>query len=454
MGVKKKPTLKRLFRQFAISLIVMLMAAIIVPFGLESLAVSAGLATRANQSELQVKEIIPTLTIAPDITKVVIPQGCGYLVLDKNFNELYSNMGNEEKEAAMQYAKGEYIEYGTGRQFTLVVRDNEYCVLRYFVGSQFTISWLPEYFPSPDSLTFILMAVNAVLVIIVLTARFAKNLRLQLEPLFEATSEVAKQNLDFEMGHSKIREFEDVLLSFADMRDKLKNSLVQQWKAEQAQKEQIVALAHDLKTPLTVIQGNADLIVETKLDAEQRLYAGYIVESSDQMQAYIQTLIDISRAAVGYQLHTENIGVSEFLKHLSGYIESLCQAKEVHLRMNTGSLPAIMKLDRVLVERAVMNVVANALDYSPQGGTLYVDIQSNESFVDISVTDEGVGFSKEALHHAQERFFMDDQSRNSKLHFGMGLYITNSIMEQHNGQLILENSKDTGGAKVILRIPC
>ena len=47
-------------------------------------------ATRANLSELQVKEIIPTLTIAPDITKVVIPQGSGYLILDKNFNELYS----------------------------------------------------------------------------------------------------------------------------------------------------------------------------------------------------------------------------------------------------------------------------------------------------------------------------------------------------------------------------
>ena len=57
MGVKKKPTLKILFRQFAISLIVMLVAAIIVPFGLEGLAINAGLATRANLSELQVKEI-------------------------------------------------------------------------------------------------------------------------------------------------------------------------------------------------------------------------------------------------------------------------------------------------------------------------------------------------------------------------------------------------------------
>jgi len=293
MGVKKKPTLKILFRQFAISLIVMLIAAIIVPFVLECLAVNAGLATRANQSELQVKEIIPTLTIAPDITKVVVPQGCSYLILDKNFNELYSNMDDDEKEIALLYAKGEYIEYATGRQFVLVVRENEFCVLRYYIGSQFTVSWLPEFFPSPDTLAFILMGANSLLVTIILTARFAKNMRTQLTPLFEATAEVAKQNLDFEVGHSKIKEFEDVLASFSDMKDNLKISLKRQWKTEQTQKEQIAALAHDLKTPLTVIQGNADLLTETNLDDEQRLYADYIVESSSQMQIYIQTLIDI-----------------------------------------------------------------------------------------------------------------------------------------------------------------
>ncbi len=247
-----------LFRQFAVSLMAMLAVAIIVPFVLESLAINTGLATRANQSELQVKELIPTLTIAPDITKVVIPQNCGYLILDKDFNELYSNMSSDEKKAAMLYAKGEYMEYGTGRRFTLVVRENEVCVLRYYIGSQFTISWLPEQFPSPDTLTFILMAINSLLVIIILTGKFAKNLSLQLTPLFEATSEVSKQNLDFEVGHSKIKEFEDVLSSFANMKDSLKTSLEQQWKAEQTQRDQIAALAHDLKTPLTVIQGNAD----------------------------------------------------------------------------------------------------------------------------------------------------------------------------------------------------
>ena len=67
------------------------------------------------------------------------------------------------------------------------------------------------------------------------------------------------------------------------MKDSLKSSLEQQWKIEQLQREQIAALSHDLKTPLTVIQGNIDLISETKLDDEQQLYAKYITESLEQM---------------------------------------------------------------------------------------------------------------------------------------------------------------------------
>ena len=453
MGVKKKPTLKILFRQFAIFLIVVLAAAIIVPFALESLAVNAGLATRANLSELQVKEIIPTLTIAPDITKVVIPQGCGYLILDKNFNELYSNMDDDEKEIALLYAKGEYIEYATGRQFALVVRENEFCVLRYYIDSQFTVSWLPDFFPSPDTLTFILMGVNSLLVIIVLTARFAKNLRTQLTPLFEATTEVAKQNLDFEVGHSKIKEFEDVLASFSDMKDNLKISLERQWKTEQTQKDQIVALAHDLKTPLTVIQGNADLIIETELNEEQRLYAEYISSSSEQMQLYIRTLIDISRAAVGYQLHMVDIDLPAFAEQLRGQIDALCQTKKIGLQMETRHLPDTLSADPLLLERAIMNVVSNALDYSPRDGCVYITIMGVQQNLQISVADAGSGFSQEDLLHAQEQFYMADRSRSSKLHFGMGLFITKSIVQQHNGQLILGNSEKTGGAQVTIKIP-
>ena len=453
MGMKQSHTIKALFRRFAISLIVLLAAAILTPILLQTAAVNMGFTTRANQSEIQAKAIIPTLAVAPDITKVVMPQGGRYLILDKEFNELYSNMDTAAKEAAISYAKGEYINQGSKQQFLLVVRENELCVLQYFIGSHFTVSWLPDFFPSPDTLMFTLIVVNSLLVIIVLTAKFAKQFRSQLHPLMEATKEISRQNLEFEVGHSKIKEFEDVLVSFSDMKENLRNSLEKQWKAEQMQREQIAALAHDLKTPLTVIQGNADLINETELDCEQQLYARYITNSSEQMQLYIKTLIDISRAAAGYQLHIEVLDLSHYLKQIALQVDGLCKTKDIDFQISTTNLPESISADKLLMERAIMNVVSNALDYSPKGSTLRVAVSGEMGNIEIAVTDEGEGFSHEALLHAQEQFFMGNKSRTSNMHFGMGLYITSSIIKQHNGQLILKNSDETKGAQVIIKIP-
>lgn len=452
--MKKTTSLKASFWKFLCMLLIGLIGAVAIPFSLISAGTSTGLITYADYSERCTKDLAPVIAATPDLADVQLPMGCKYLVLDKNYQVTETTLEGDDLDRAMEYAISGQINTNLNKQYLFVTRKNEYVVLQYYIGSQFTNEWLYEHFPSPEILLYIFIAINCIAVCVILTAKFAKNMRTQLSPLFEATAEVSKQNLDFEVGHAKIKEFEDVLASFSDMKDNLKISLERQWKTEQTQKEQIAALAHDLKTPLTVIQGNADLLTETNLDDEQRLYAGYVVESSGQMQSYIQTLIDISRAAVGYQLHIESIDLPAFMQHLFGYMESLCRTKEIRLQMNTVSLPQMLKFDRVLIERAIMNVISNGLDYSPQGGTLYVDVQSNNGFVEISVTDEGTGFSKEALCHAQERFYMGDQSRNSKLHFGMGLYITNSIMEQHNGQLILENSKETGGAKVTMKLPC
>lgn len=454
MGMKKTTSLKASFWKFLCMLLIGLIGAVAIAFSLILAGTSTGLITYADYSERCTKDLAPVIAATPDLADVQLPMGCEYLVLDKNYQVTETTLEGDDLDRAMEYAISGQINTNLNKQYLLVTRENEYVVLQYYIGSQFTNEWLYEHFPSPEILLYIFIAINCIAVCVILTAKFAKNMRAQLSPLFEATAEVSKQNLDFEVGHAKIKEFEDVLASFSDMKDNLKISLERQWKTEQTQKEQIAALAHDLKTPLTVIQGNADLLTETNLDDEQRLYAGYVVESSGQMQSYIQTLIDISRAAVGYQLHIESIDLPAFMQHLFGYMESLCRTKEIRLQMNTVSLPQMLKFDRVLIERAIMNVISNGLDYSPQGGTLYVDVQSNNGFVEISVTDEGTGFSKEALCHAQERFYMGDQSRNSKLHFGMGLYITNSIMEQHNGQLILENSKETGGAKVTMKLPC
>ena len=453
MGMKKPSSLKIAFWRFLFMLLVGLFGAVAIPFLLVTVSTTLGLTTYGDYSEIRANELAPILAATPDLSDVQIPMGIEYALLDKNYQLIETTLDENELEQAMRYATTGASDQNLQKRYLLVTRENEYVVLQYYIGAQYTNEWMNEHLPSPDILLIVLIAAGGLFVCLLLTTRFAKKLRLQLVPLFEATSEVAKQNLDFEVGHSNIKEFEDVLASFSRMKESLKSSLEQQWKAEQMQKEQIAALAHDLKTPLTVIQGNADLISETELDEEQRLYAEYISNSSEQMQLYIRTLIDISRAATGYQLRMENVDLPAYVEQLRGQIDALCQTKKIGLQMEIEHLPALLSADKLLLERAIMNVVNNALDYSPQDSYISISITGNKGCLQISVTDAGPGFSQEDLLHAEEQFYMADHSRSSNLHFGMGLFITKSIVRQHGGQLILNNSKKTGGAQVTISIP-
>ena len=451
--MKKTTSLKASFWKFLCMLLIGLIGAVAIPFSLILAGTSTGLITYADYSERCTKDLAPVIAATPDLADVQLPMSCEYLVLDKNYQVTETTLEGDDLDQAMEYAISGQINTNLNKQYLLVTRENEYVVLQYYIGSQFTNEWLYEHFPSPEILLYIFIAINCIAVCVILTAKFAKNMRTQLSPLFEATRQVAEQNLDYEVGHSKIKEFEDVLCSFANMKDNLKISLEKQWNAEHLQREQIAALAHDLKTPLTVIQGNIDLINETELDDEQRLYASYITESSERIGIYIKVLIDISRTIAGYQLHLEKFDIADYMGQIKAQASSLCLTKGICLQLETGANLGTLKADKLLLERAIMNVISNALDYSPPQGTIYVTTQKVDHFLHISITDEGTGFTSEAIHHAQEQFFMGDKSRTSNMHFGMGLYITNSIIKQHGGQLVLSNSKKTGGAQVIIKIP-
>ena len=452
MGINRTTTLKGLFRRFTVALVFLLAASVTVPFLLLSVATNAGLVNSANHSELQVKEMIPTLTVAPDLTKVCFPPECGYLVMDHEFHELYSNMNDEEKELAILYAKGELARLGDKRQFTVVIRENEICVLRYYIESRFTAPWLPESFPSPEVITLVWVGFNALLVIVFLTSRFAKAVRLQISPLAEATENISKQNLDFDISHSNIAEIEDVLAAFSDMKESLKESLDHQWRSAQAQKEQIAALAHDIKTPLTVVRGNAELLEETELTVNQKRYAEYISNGCEQIQRYMQMLIDVTKSWEDHPLSMESFSLSSLLNDVGDQTAGLAAIHQVVLHWgNTKDIT--IYADHSLLSRALVNVISNAIEHSPHGGNVFIEVIRSDNLISFVVTDEGRGFTAQALKHATDQFFMDDSSRSSKSHYGIGLYMTASIVQKHGGKIILENVTENGGARVTIQIP-
>ena len=105
------------------------------------------------------------------------------------------------------------------------------------------------------------------------------------------------------------------------------------------------------------------------------------------------------------------------------------------------------------LERAVLNVISNGADYCPDEGTLVIraeeERQQESCFLKITVTDSGPGFTEEALLHGTEQFYQADKSRKGTAHYGMGLYITSTLLQKHGGRLELGNSEDAGGMVVI-----
>lgn len=118
-----------------------------------------------------------------------------------------------------------------------------------------------------------------------------------------------------------------------------------------------------------------------------------------------------------------------------------------------GNSELLSELDLRAHQAQFNNNILNAVECCPRSGKVLLYIDSNDKNVQFIAEDSGRGFTKEELHSATEQFFQGDRSRNSKNHYGMGLYIARKFLEKHNGKIILRKSEKLGGAKVILEIP-
>ena len=137
-----------------------------------------------------------------------------------------------------------------------------------------------------------MIVAGAIAIIIFPSIRFGKRIRKQMQPVLNAIEQIKNQNLEYESPYSGIKEFDDCLSAIDDMRHALKESLEQQWKTEQEKNRQMSALAHDIKTPLTIVRGNTELLLETELTKEQENNVNYVLNGTTQIQNYIQKLRD------------------------------------------------------------------------------------------------------------------------------------------------------------------
>ena len=334
--------------------------------------------------------------------------------------------------------------------------DGTWVMLAYNLMPQWADAGARDTWPNPqDILVWGSLAATGTLVVLV-ALRASRVLTRKMAPLVAAAGEIGAGNLDFIVGSSNVAQIDDVLVATERMRRSLKTSLEEQWAADAHRREEVAALAHDLKTPLTVIRGNAELLGEDAatggLDEGAAACVEAIHAASLRADGCVKTLIAASRDEGADESCRASVDLAELADDVIASARGLAAARRVSLEVTRETLPqARPEWDGEAIGRAVMNLIDNACDHAT--GTVELGICAQGGFVRFEVTDDGPGFSVEALAHARERLWRGDASRSGGGHSGLGLSIADDVARGHGGTLELANREGTSGARVTLLLP-
>ena len=451
-SVKKTKSLSFIFFKYIVGILFADIVIAVCAVVLLLYVFSYNLVYPANYEETQANLAATTILNADTVTSDMIPDVCEYVIFDSLGNVKEGNLTPEQTRAAWFSieSKQSYYSY-KGNYYLQINRVDEYVVLQYQMEPQFVSESLREAIPHPQSIFILVLIIILIFVTLVSSLRFGSSMKKHLSSIVKATQKIQNQDLDFDIEYGSIKEINNVLGAMDKMKSELKSSLQTQWENEDRKKKQISSLAHDLKTPLTIIKGNTELLCDMDPTTNQQECLDYINECTEKMSGYIRRLIDLNNSKFSCVPTFENIDFSFFLEEIKKQAESLCQTKGIHLVFENTLSTKMIYGDLDLLSRAYLNIISNAVEYSPENSELSIYICEDEQYIEVKVRDHGPGFSNEGLKYAATQFYMDDSSRTGGNHFGIGLYEALEVAKLHHGSLILSNAED-GGAVVSMRI--
>lgn len=407
----------------------------------------------ANYTEKIIQSNFEELKQRDKVTIELLSPMSNFGVYSDSGKYLYGNFSDKNKNVIWnKYNAGEN-SLERRNYISSIERKEEILLIKYPLTPQYKSEKIRNILPNPEITNLLLFILELIIGIVLLSNIFAKKINKELSSLLFAAERIEDGDLEFDIDNSRIKEINAVLQGINKMKNSLKTSLKEQWIMEQQKREQISALAHDVKTPLTIIKGNVELLKETHMTQEQVDYCRYVEESSKRMDKYIQRLLLITKDKLEIDYLDEKICLTELLNSLKNSSESLSRTKNIDLiwKINIEKNLCI-KGYRDDLERALMNIISNAVDFSAKNSTIKIINTMDKNQLIIQVVDQGRGFSEKMLRHGKEQFAMGDESRSRNEQHGLGLYIADNIIKNHNGEIILTNNVDKGGT-VIVKIP-
>jgi heavy metal sensor kinase len=211
-------------------------------------------------------------------------------------------------------------------------------------------------------------------------------------------------------------------------------------------KQFTASISHELRTPLTALRGEAEvMLLEPHSVEEYRRVLASNLEEYDRLGRLINRLLTLARAESGdIHMHPVAVDFSNLTRYLVEQLESVAASKQVAISFESKE-PVSVVADQEWLESAILNLLDNAIKYTPEGGHVTVAVANQGQERKLEVQDTGIGIPPEALPHIFERFFRADPSRNGRSEgAGLGLNLVQWIVKQHNGRIEVKSTPGKG----------
>lgn len=296
--------------------------------------------------------------------------------------------------------------------------------------------------------------IGAVLVAIMAAALIAwinDSIFKPLEKLRIGTREIGAGNLNFKLSREQNDEIGQLCNDFEEMRRHLKTQIDQREQYEQDVREMISNVSHDLKTPLTAIKGYAEGLLDGVADNKERQdkYLRTIVVKATDMTLLVDELSYYSKLdnnKLPYNFERVN-AVGYFGDCAESYANEL-EMKDFTVKFISEIDPeTVVSIDCEQIRRVMNNLIGNSVKYrnTEIHGKIDIKLTDSGDSVRISVSDNGIGISKEAQPHIFERFYRADKSRTSgRAGTGIGLAIVDKIIKEHKGRVFVKSELGKG----------
>lgn len=275
----------------------------------------------------------------------------------------------------------------------------------------------------------------------------ARGITAPLDRLAQAAKSIAAHDLGSRVEISGSVEIRTVAQAFNDMAAALEQ-------AEQLRSNLLADVAHELRTPLTVIQGNLRAILDDVFELDKaeitRLY-----EQTRHLTRLVNDLRELAQAeARQLPLSLAELDMNAWVQEIAATFRPIAAAENVNLELEIPSQPTHLQADKARLTQSLHNLLYNALQHTPAGGAITIQVEQCPERIHLHVRDTGAGIAPEHIEYIFDRFYRTDRARSRDTGgTGLGLAIVRAIAEAHGGRVTAASQGIGQGSIFTIELP-